>query len=191
MFHHGYNLRSKCKSLISSSQTKPKLTITTESGRSWTSVRASLPKLSMWPCTINLTRGSSTGKDYWNPEKYHDFESPGWALHESLINTVKSFLLIAPCFWLARSIHWSKWVAISTGLTRTCNPSFSFMGGVAKKYSQSKFQFYGWGCKKVCEKTKTWMWEIFLEGHILNCSGDALVLSMNTMEILVMIWNRL
>ncbi len=31
---------------------------------------------------------------------------------------------------------------------------------------------YGWGWKKV--NNHTWMWEIFLQGHILSTTGDAL-----------------
>jgi hypothetical protein len=76
------------------------------------------------------------------------FQSPGGALEYS---NKHSQIVFIDCF------YWSIWVAIS-GLPPTCSPSFSFMGGVGKKLV-----------------TKTWMWEIFLQGHILSV-GEPLML---------------
>jgi hypothetical protein len=68
-------------------------------------------------------------------------------------------LIAAPCFWLANpNDHWSRWFAISSS-----------------HYFRSLFQSYGWGCKKV--NNQTWMWEIFLQDHILGTCGDALRLT--------------
>jgi hypothetical protein len=86
-------------------------------------------------------------------------------LCNSLVNRVKSYLLTAPYFWLAILFHWSKWVGISS-LPPTCRPCFSFMGGFGKKLV-----------------TKTWMWEIFLQGHIESIAGDTLRLVNGTAKI--------
>ncbi len=52
-------------------------------------------------------------------------------------------------FELLGLFDWSKWVVgISSLSPCTCIPNFSFMSGVGKKWV-----------------TKTWMWEIFLQGH--------------------------
>jgi len=43
---------------------------------------------------------------------------------------------------------------------------------VIPSYLQSLFHSYGRGCKKV--HNQTWMWEVFLQGHILSTGGRAL-----------------
>jgi hypothetical protein len=91
----------------------------------------------------------------WDLEKMHNFES----LEEpcnGLINRFKLGLLSTPCLWLVTEFDWSKWVP-SSDHPPTCSPRFSFICGVGKKLV-----------------TKTWMWEIFLQGRILSVCGDAL-----------------
>jgi len=66
-------------------------------------------------------------------------------------------MIAAPCFWLANHNVWSKWFAISS-LPTICSPSFSFVGGLRKRSNY------------------TWMWDIFLQGHILSTARDALML---------------
>jgi hypothetical protein len=63
----------------------------------------------MWPCTWNLGRGSwvhqSSEPIHWKPWKAHGFQSPGGALAKSNKHgQVRSYLLIAPCFWLGRLV---------------------------------------------------------------------------------------
>ncbi len=98
----------------------------------------------------------STGSPAWTL-KFTQLSRALKVLSNSLINTVKSYLSTSPLFWLGRWFDWSKWVAVSSSLPPDCNPNFSFMDGVGKKWV-----------------TKTWMWEIFLQGHILGIGGDAL-----------------
>jgi hypothetical protein len=55
----------------------------------------------------------------------------------------------AQCFWLAHHNNWSKWFAISSP-SPICYPSFSFMGGTAKKYITKL------GCEKHFGKVTYW-----------------------------------
>jgi len=67
-------------------------------------------------------------------------------------------LSAAQCFLLAHHNDWSRWFA-SSSRSPVCCPSFSF---------------YGWGCKRV--HNKTWMWNFFSEGshteHPWRCSNN-------------------
>jgi hypothetical protein len=121
-----------------------------------TSLRASPPMLSIWPCTANFGWGSwvQSSESTGNCEKSHNsFQSLGGAPEQSN-NSICWLLLVSN--WL-ESFDWSKWFAISS-LPPTCSPSFSFMGGVGQKLV-----------------TKTWMWEIFCKVTYLSVGQDALI----------------
>jgi hypothetical protein len=111
--------------------------------------RASPPVLIMWPSSGNLGWGFQQSNPVDSLERCCDPQN------NSLINTLKFYLLSDPCFWLARLFDWSRWVAISSVPLRM----------------ESQLQFYRWGWKKV---TKTWSWEMFFQGYIPSTSGDAL-----------------
>jgi hypothetical protein len=72
---------------------------------------------------------------------------------KSLINAVKSHSMTALCFQLAKYFDWSRWAAI-TSLPPILRSQFLWV--------------------RLEKSTQTWMWEIFLEGHILSTVGDAL-----------------
>ncbi len=85
------------------------------------------------------------------------FQIPGGALEQSNKHTQ---IEVFDC-----SLFVSDWVDSLIGpssglllvsLPPTCTPSFSFTGGVGKKLA-----------------TKTWMLEIFLQGHVLSVGEDA------------------
>ncbi len=66
-------------------------------------VRTSPPMLSMWPCTGNLGWGTGVKSSESNRRLLWPWKNAQLSeLWNSLINTVKSYLLTAPCFWLGR-----------------------------------------------------------------------------------------
>jgi len=83
--------------------------------------RTSPPVLIMWPSTGNLGWGFQQSNPVDSLESCCDPEN------NRLINTLKFYLLTAPCFRLARLFDWSRWVAISSvplkwsPSSRTCN----------------------------------------------------------------------
>jgi hypothetical protein len=115
---------------------------------------------SMWPSTENLGWGSSvqfseSTQRLQGPWKVYSFRSPVGALEQS--NHYKS-----------NHIHWllpvSDWVDGLIGPTE-------FTISTLPTYFWSQFQFFVGGVGKKLVTT-TWMWKIFLEGHIQHQWGD-------------------
>jgi hypothetical protein len=120
--------------------------------------------LGVWSCTVKLDEENPTNaalahKNWFGPVQLRT--SPvkcAAALCTCRKECNKCDLTAAQCFLLGHRNDWSRWFAISSPSPICCR-SFSFMGGVAKEYI-----------------TKTWMWKLFSQGHILSTPGGALTI---------------
>jgi hypothetical protein len=69
---------------------------------------------------------------YASCAQYNEFAVTGKRCNNNSHCIKECNLITGHHFWLAYHNDWSRWFAISSA-PRICCPSFSFMGGVAKK----------------------------------------------------------
>jgi hypothetical protein len=123
-------------------------------------IRASPPVLSMWPCTGNvgwsssLKSSESTGR-LLKPWNILQISEPRNGL---ITQSNRIYWRFPFSDWLDSLIGPSGLLLVPFQVPTTWSTSFNFMGGVGKKVI-----------------TRTWMWEIFLQGHILRADAVTLV----------------
>jgi len=103
----------------------------------------------------------------WDHEKVQAFK----ALEQS--NTHSQMTFVDWSLFLIGCIYWL--VSVSDWLDSLIGPSGLLL--VVSHLLAVQFQFYRWVFGKEWV-TKTWMWGIFLQGHVLSVGGDALIYMM-------------